>query len=342
MGRPALLAALFSVATVACAGDDSKGGQGGSGGSPTTGGTGGGASGGSGGSVQTGGSGGGTGGSGGGTGGSGGGPGGSGGGAGGSGGGPGGSGGGPGGSGGGSGGTGGSGGSAGRDGGSPDGGSAGTGGTAGRDGGGGGMDGSAGAGGAAPPGSITQGFAERPFTYNLQRPYTVPLGDRYTFDRATNTHTFWVKADDSSFQPGNGTDPRTEMRWTVEYRPGGEHMFEADVWVVAGTNRTCIMQVFATNPPTAIMLTAWADGTIRRYFGNGDGPIINSNVFDRWWNLKVLHNTRTHMIHVYVDDKLAGSWPDRGTQSWHFKNGVYGTRGRSEVRFRNIKYWVKN
>ena len=57
---------------------------------------------------------------------------------------------------------------------------------------------------------------------------------------------------------------------------------------------------------------------------------------------KVLHNTRTHMIHVYVDDKLAGSWPDRGTQSWHFKNGVYGTRGRSEVRFRNIKYWVKN
>ena len=187
---------------------------------------------------------------------------------------------------------------------------------------------------------LTQGFTMTPFTYDIQSPYKVPQADRYHFDAATNTHICWVKSDDSSFQAGNGTDPRTELRWKEEWT-SGQHMLEADVWILGTTDRTNIVQVFSTTPPTTFMLTAWADKTLRYYFGTGNGPVIMTDAFEKWFNLKVLHNVATHQVTVYINDVKSMSFGDKGSH-WHFKNGNYGCRSaRCETRWRNLRYWVK-
>jgi hypothetical protein len=206
-----------------------------------------------------------------------------------------------------------------------------------------------GAGGSAPDGGsmlppsnspLTQGFKMTPFTYDIQSPYKVPQAERYSFDAATNTHTCWVKSDDSSFQAGNGTDPRTELRWKEEWTSGA-HMLEADVWIAATTDRTNIVQVFSTTPPTTFMLTAWKDKTLRYYFGTGNGPVIMTDAFEKWFNLKVLHDVSTHQVTVFINDVKSMSFQDKGSH-WHFKNGNYGCRSeRCETRWRNLRYWVK-
>ena len=204
--------------------------------------------------------------------------------------------------------------------------------------------GTGGNGGSSP---LTVGWKLTPFMYKVQKPHNLPLEARYSFDPATGTHTMFVNSNDASHEPPpNSTDPRTEMRWTTEYGSSGQHMFDADVFIVAGTNRSCIMQVFgAAGSATTIMLTAWNDGTIRRYFGNGTaapgGAPIVTNAFGRWWNLKLLHDTGAKQIRIYADDKLVATYAGRGGGSHHFKNGVYGTTGRSETRWRNIRYWTK-
>ncbi len=205
---------------------------------------------------------------------------------------------------------------------------------------GGGGDG-AGAGPLPPSNSpITQGFKDTPFTFEVQSPYKTPRNERYTYAAATNTHTCWVKSDDSSFQAGNGTDPRTELRWQEEWT-SGQHMLEADVWIAPTTDRTSIVQVFSTNPPTTFMLTAWADRTLRYYFGTGNGPVIMTDAFDKWFNLKVLHDVGTHQVTVFINDVKSMSFKDKGSH-WHFKNGNYGCRSqRCETRWRNLRYWTK-
>jgi hypothetical protein len=239
--------------------------------------------------------------------------------------------------------------SAGTGGSSDTGGSPGTGGS-GTDDGGAATGGSMGSGGSPgdggstlPPGPspLTQGFTMTKFTYNIQSPHTIPQSERYTFDAATNTHTCWVKSTDSSFQAGNGTDPRTELRWLEEWT-SGQHMLEAEVWIGGQTDRTNIVQVFSTSPPTTFMLTAWKDRTLRYYFGTGNGPVIMTDAFEKWFNLKVLHNVSTHQVTVYINDVKSMSFADKGSH-WHFKNGNYGCRSeRCETRWRNLRYWVKN
>ena len=189
--------------------------------------------------------------------------------------------------------------------------------------------------------AVTQGFTQTPFQYNIQSPYKVPQADRYTFDKDKNVHICWVKSDDSSFQAGNGTDPRTELRWTNEWT-SGQHMLDADVWIAPTTDRTNIVQVFSTTPPTTFMLTAWKDRTLRYYFGTGNGPIIMMDAFGKWFNLKVLHNVAAHQVTVYINDVKSMSFADKGSH-WHFKNGNYGCRSeRCETHWHNLRYWVKN
>jgi hypothetical protein len=205
--------------------------------------------------------------------------------------------------------------------------------------------------GSAPPSSgdgkspshspITEGFTLTPFTFEVQSPYKTPRAERYSYDAATDTHICWVKSDDSSFQAGNGTDPRTELRWQEEWT-SGKHMFESEVWIAATTDRTNIVQVFSTNPPTTFMLTAWKDRTLRYYFGTGNGPVIMTDAFEKWFNLKVLHDVATHQVTVFINDVKSMSFADKGNH-WHFKNGNYGCRSeRCETRWKNIRYWVKN
>lgn len=198
--------------------------------------------------------------------------------------------------------------------------------------------------GEPPPNlsSITAGFTQRPFEFAILSPHNIPRSERYTYDAATRTHTMWILSTDASFDAADiQIDPRTEMSWTTTYGPGGQFIFESDLWIAPGTDRTAIMQIYATNPPTAFMLSAWKDGTLRYYLGLGDGPIIKTDALGKWMNLKILHDTVAHQVTVYIDDQRAMAFGDRGQTIWFFKNGVYATRSRSETRWRDIRYWVK-
>jgi hypothetical protein len=190
----------------------------------------------------------------------------------------------------------------------------------------------------------TGGWKRQTFQFKVHHPFDLPESARHTFDEATNTHTMTILKTDSPLKKGSPTSPRTEMRWNNDYT-SGEHMFDADVNITPGTDGSSIMQIFRGvrpngGPATAIMLVAHKDGTVRRYFG-ANNSIIKSNATDNWWNLKVAHNPATGEIKIYADNKLVLTSEDRGKATHYFKNGVYGVTSRSQVRFRNIKYWVR-
>jgi hypothetical protein len=190
---------------------------------------------------------------------------------------------------------------------------------------------------------ITAGWTQRTFMFTTEGPWNVGPTGRYTHNANTGTHTFWIEISDEASQQGSGRDPNSEMRWTTVYRTG-DHMFDADVYIVPGTHGTGIFQIRTTSgtPATAIILTTWQDGTVRQFFGTGMGPIVKRNAHGLWWNLKVIHNTQANEIKVYADNVMTGSFTGAGEGGWYFQNGVYATKvPRAETRWQNIRYWVR-
>jgi hypothetical protein len=123
-------------------------------------------------------------------------------------------------------------------------------------------------------------------------------------------------------------------------------MWEADVYVVGGTDGASIVQIIrdrgAATPATDFMLRAYNqnNGTLRRYTDRGE--VVATNIYNRWVNIKVAHHPELRMIRVYVDDRLALTTTDNGPASRNFKNGVYHKgEGRAEARFRNITFWSR-
>jgi hypothetical protein len=107
---------------------------------------------------------------------------------------------------------------------------------------------------AGEPTDITAGWKQTPLKFAVQKPWDLDVGKRYRFDPTTGTHFLWVyKTDKAHEPPPNKTDPRTELRFMPEYK-SGEHMFDADVYVVAGTH-SCIMQIWGR--PKALLLSCF-------------------------------------------------------------------------------------
>src|ERR1017187_10694759 len=82
--------------------------------------------------------------------------------------------------------------------------------------------------------SLTDGWKQAPFKFDIQHPYDLKASDRYDFDAASNAHHFWVYFTDKPHAPPpNKTNARTEMR--LETFSTGEHMFDGDVNISPGT-----------------------------------------------------------------------------------------------------------
>lgn len=200
-------------------------------------------------------------------------------------------------------------------------------------------------GGAEPNtgASPTKGWKEIPFTYEIQHPYDLKTSDRYDFDTTNNIHHFWVYFTDKPHAPPpNKTNARSEMR--LETYTNGEYMFDGDLNISPGTF-ACIGQVLdAAHGPVA-MVIAHPDGTVMVSTHDVKvHDVINTNAIGRWWNLKMKNDTKEGgKIRIYVDNVLTGIYPSRGPREYYFKCGVYSRENsdRSEVRYRNIKMWVK-
>lgn len=185
--------------------------------------------------------------------------------------------------------------------------------------------------------SLTDGWRPMPFQYEIQHPYDLKAGDRYDFDPTNNIHRFWVYFTDKPHAPPpNRTSARTEMR--LETFSHGEHMFDGDVNVSPGTF-ACIAQVFDAAHGPVTMVIAHPDGAVT--IGR---DVIKTNAIGRWWNLKMTDDPRAGgKIKIYADNVLVGTYASRGPRDYYFKCGVYSRKNsdRSEVRYRNIKMWIK-
>lgn len=195
-----------------------------------------------------------------------------------------------------------------------------------------------------PADTLTQGFKLQPLKYEVQHPYDLKLEERYSYDKATDTHDLWVlESDKPHAPPPNKTAARTEFRLKDEnYKPGtGQHMLDCDMFIVAGTS-ACITQVFGTGPMA--MIGVDKDGTISDLRTH---QVIAKEMNGKWFNWKVIHDTNSDgkgAIKIYVDGKLAdGDVSARKQDSYYFKCGLYSRHGseRDEVKIRNLKYWVK-
>ncbi|MFG2938765.1 polysaccharide lyase family 7 protein [Streptomyces sp. NPDC048282] len=190
----------------------------------------------------------------------------------------------------------------------------------------------------------TDGWTQTSFTYSWQKPWNLDLADRHGY--ADGVHRMWVYATDEPFEEGSDTDPRTEMRWKVDYSTGS-HMWDADVYLPSGTDGASFVQILRSvhpsgTPATDIMLNVYdtGGGTVRRY----DGTVLRTGAYDTWFNVKIAHeaSTGTGTVRVYFDDSLVLTVDDRGPATRYFKNGVYNHgSGRAEARFRNLRHWTR-
>jgi hypothetical protein len=189
------------------------------------------------------------------------------------------------------------------------------------------------------PGDPTAGFTEYKDTFRVEHPYDLPVSDRFSID--DGIYTFWVKQGDKRHNPtSTATNPRTEARWSQNFRTG-IRMFDADVfWEKSVTNGTVVMQVHTT-----------ATGIGPVYLvanGANVAPITGSKVpgglFDRWINLKVLINADTTASQYWVNNCPVASKGSgtRGDGNDYFKIGVYHCdSGTCRARVKNIHLYTK-
>jgi len=194
----------------------------------------------------------------------------------------------------------------------------------------------------ATPGSPTSGWTQNSFTYAVHKPYNLAVSARFNY--SAGIWTTFVYNTDQPHTETSGTMPRTELRWNNNYT-SGNHMWDGDVYLVAGTNGTSIQQVFgAQGRATASMVFAYSasGGSLRRY--DATSEVLATGIYETWINLKSAHDANANVIRLYINNSLVRTDADHGDNTHYFKNGVYGQTGasfRMESRFRNLKYWRK-
>ncbi|CAI0396161.1 unnamed protein product [Linum tenue] len=196
---------------------------------------------------------------------------------------------------------------------------------------------------AASAGDPTDGFTEvplKPSNIALQKPYDVPLDQRYSF--IDGVHRMWVYSDDKPFSRHSDTQPRTEIRIAgLDYHSGVWQM-EGHVYVPKGTSGASLMQVHGGNGVSSTVMVRIYSGDLRYY----SGDVIARGMYDKWFRLNMIHDADAGKVAVYVDGKEVFRHDARGkARAFYFKCGVYAApKDHSrymESRWKNIKMYKK-
>jgi hypothetical protein len=193
------------------------------------------------------------------------------------------------------------------------------------------------AGGVIPPVPGVHAYTD---TYTVQHPYNLPVSARFSVDPGP-VYNAWVLKGDKPLRPGSGTGPRTEMRWALNWSRG-LHIWEADVLVDAGTEKTAIMQVKSDNGGREAIYAQVVHGNL--YNVSGGGGLVLSNVLGRWFHMACAYDPASGVSRIWVNGQLVstGHYPRPASTIWYFKNGVYYNGGgnlKSEAHFKNIQFW---
>ena len=194
-----------------------------------------------------------------------------------------------------------------------------------------------------PADALYAGFVPQPLKIDVQHPYNLKLEERYSYDKATDTHDLWVLGTDKPHAPPpNKTEPRTEIRFVNTYTPdSGLHMMDCDMFITPGTH-AAISQVFGTGPMCILIVKT--NGTITDLYTDA---VIARDMNGKWFHWTIIHDssaTGPGAIRVYVNGNLASDRISARIQkSYYFKIGVYSRKGsiRNEIKIRHLRYLVK-
>lgn len=194
-------------------------------------------------------------------------------------------------------------------------------------------------------GFSTQAFAQLGSGWSEYQPkwnFDVPpnasgYGNRYTYQNGV--FHLWVKDTDQSTFPGRDSGPRSEVRVQNEYA-SGDHQFEADVMVMAGSEKVGTWQLFQS--PTPWMIRVYGG----KYLQYGNGSTIASVPFGKYQHFNAIHSPATKKLELYLDGQriLSTTLNSDGAIRFYNKFGVYGRPGMgalNEIYYKNVKFFSK-
>ncbi|XP_054806313.1 citrate-binding protein-like [Prosopis cineraria] len=184
---------------------------------------------------------------------------------------------------------------------------------------------------------LTLGFTELPLNtshFKLQTPYDLPASSRYSFNHGI--HRLWVYSTDKPFSK-KSRGSRSEIRIQGYDYSSGVWQFEGHGYIPSGTSGVSVMQVFGADPPRATTLMVRTYNGSLTYYRS---PLLVPYIWDRWFQLNVIHDVEASIVRVYIDRVLVYEAPGQGGASHYFKFGVYKQNDPSyymESRWKGIR-----
>ncbi|CAI0396155.1 unnamed protein product [Linum tenue] len=167
----------------------------------------------------------------------------------------------------------------------------------------------------------------------VQRPYDVPLSQRYSF--AGGTHRLWVYADDKPHDRKSHTQPRTEIRITGLNYKSGVWQFEGYGFVPNGTSGATVAQIHGSaHRNTTMILRVYAPGEMRYY----SYLHVADGLYDRWFRLNMIHDVDGGKVTVFLDGEQNNTQPrteihiaglDYSSGVWQFEGHGFVPNGTS-------------
>lgn len=192
----------------------------------------------------------------------------------------------------------------------------------------------------------TNGFQIIPDSYTVQKPWNLPVSDRFAV--TNGVYTCWVYGTDQPFSQGSGTGPRTEMRWQTWTNQAVPNQLAFDELFSAGTSHTCVHQIKSDDKGDgsggeALYLQVNEAGTLR----NSTGTDFASGIANTWYHINSIYDPATGDGQLYYNGSQVATvtgytWPNG---QWYFKTGVYDngmpTNAEAWVQIKNVVHWIQ-
>jgi hypothetical protein len=183
------------------------------------------------------------------------------------------------------------------------------------------------------PGDPTEGWTEYQDSFNVQRPYNIPINTRFSI--TGGIYNFWVFPNDAPHSPdAMGRNPRTEARYggTADAATGhnfqtGMRMYSADMLIERNAVGSAIMQIHTTasgGGPIGVRISANSDMVNNGSLTVVQGSSVAGGLIDKWFNFKASLDAGTQQVKIYINNCLKSTYTGpKGDGNFYFKNGVY-------------------
>jgi hypothetical protein len=172
----------------------------------------------------------------------------------------------------------------------------------------------------ACPDDPLAGFIEYQDTFQVGRPYDVPLNTRFSME--AGIYTFWVEKNDKPQRTDTtALNPRTEARFGQTFTTG-VRAFSGDLFLEKTANGSVVMQVHTTTTGIGpVYLHAEGNSLAGSSVKSTDIP---GGLYDNWFNLKVIIDAATTESKIFINNCLKTTQKGtRGNGIDYFKFGIY-------------------